>query len=52
VSSFTVNYDYRRVTQLGFKSSAEFREAFLNAEVVEKQWVIKKHSTKTPKKKI
>lgn len=41
-SAFGVNFEYRTIGQLTFASSAEFREAFLAAEVEEKVWTLQK----------
>lgn len=42
VASFSVNYDYRVIPQIQFSSSKDFRNAFLNAETMEKRWQLKK----------
>ncbi|HMH22166.1 MAG TPA: DUF3891 family protein [Puia sp.] len=37
-ASFTVHYEYRELKKLQFKSSAEFRAAFVDASVKEQEW--------------
>ncbi len=48
---FTVNFDYRTIQQMQFKSSAAFRAAFLEARVKEKNWTFVKMPA-APKKQI
>ncbi|QKJ32901.1 DUF3891 family protein [Mucilaginibacter mali] len=40
-SGFTLNFETRLIPQLAFKNAAEFRSAFLEAEVTEKRWTFK-----------
>lgn len=40
-SGFTLNFETRLIPQLAFKNAAEFRSAFLEAEVTEKRWTLK-----------
>jgi len=50
--SFEIRFDSRLIKQIAFKDSAEFRKAFLEAEITEKVWTIKKPVIKkTPVKK-
>jgi hypothetical protein len=44
-SSFTVRYESRTISQLQFKTSEEFRQAFLAATVKETQWQVVKRKT-------
>lgn len=40
--SFTISFEYRIIQQLQFASSAEFRKAFLKADVEEQIWKVSK----------
>lgn len=40
-SGFEVSFETRLIPQLAFKNAAEFRSAFLEAEVTEKRWTFK-----------
>lgn len=52
-TSFTVSFESRRIKQIQFQSSEEFRQAFLAAEVEENVWkVIKQKAPRQPKKKV
>ncbi|RYY22186.1 MAG: DUF3891 family protein [Chitinophagaceae bacterium] len=44
VTRFTIAYDIRMINAVSFKSSAEFRKAFIEAEVKEKSWVFAKNN--------
>ncbi len=52
VNTFTVSYESRKINQLKFEDSAEFRNAFKTAEVIETRWTVtrKKGKVKKPPK--
>jgi hypothetical protein len=49
-NNFSVNYDYRPILQIQFRSSEEFRKAFLAADVKEKNWLLRKQNASSMKK--
>jgi hypothetical protein len=48
-NTFTVCFESRKINQLKFESSAEFRNAFINARIKENVWKIRKKSGKVRK---
>ena len=46
-NDFVVRYDSRLITSIQFNSSAEFRKAFLEADIKEKTWTITKAANKS-----
>ena len=50
--TFTVSFEWRTLGQLQFRSSEEFRQAFLQAPVSETRWTLEKQKAIPKKKKV
>jgi hypothetical protein len=50
--TFTVNFEWRLITQLQFSSSAQFREAFLQAPINETRWTLRSQKVAAKRKKV
>ena len=52
IDKFEVNFEWRLIKKLQFKKSAEFRDAFLKADVNEKIWEVSREIIKKQKNKV
>jgi hypothetical protein len=51
-NAFTINFEWRLITQLQFSSSAQFREAFQQAPINETRWTLQAQKVVPKKKKV